>query len=79
MNIKKELMVYLAVIVVVALSWHHKQWLDHPVEHLIALPHGGAFGVPGIIHPLVFGLAGYLLLGIVRLILKPFFKMFSKK
>jgi hypothetical protein len=71
---KKELIIYLSVILVVALAWHNKQWLDHPVEHLLGLPHGGAFGVPGIIHPFVFGLGIYLLLWMPRLIIMLFTK-----
>ncbi len=71
---KKELVIYFVVILVVALSWHHKQWLDHPFEHLIGLPQGGAFGIPGVIHPLVFGFLAYLLLWIPRLIAKLFTK-----
>lgn len=74
MNIKKELIIYLSVIIVVALLWHKQQWFSHPVEHLLGLPHGGAFGVPGIIHPFVFGFLIYLILWIPRLIIRPFFK-----
>ena len=64
---KKELNIYLATIVIVALIWHSEQWLDHPIEHLTGLSHGGAFGVPGIIHPLVFGFFAYIFIWIVRL------------
>jgi len=63
----KELKVYLITIVIVALAWHKEQWLDHPIDHLMSLSHGGAFGVPGIIHPLVFGFFVYAMIWIVRL------------
>ena len=72
---KRELLIYFTVILVVALVWHNKQWLDHPVEHLLALPNGGAFGIPGIIHPLIFGFVAYLFLWLPRLIVG----LFSKK
>jgi hypothetical protein len=63
----KELKVYLLTIVVVALIWHKDQWLDHPTEHIMNLPYGGAFGVPALIHPLVFGFFAYMLVWIVKL------------
>ena len=72
MNLKRELKVYFMIILIVALAWHNKQWLSHPIEHLMGLPYGGAFGVPGIIHPLVFGFGIYILVWIPRLIVKPF-------
>ncbi len=63
----KELKIYLITVVILALAWHNEQWLDHPIEHLMSLSHGGAFGVPGIIHPLVFGLVAYLVVWVIRL------------
>ena len=72
---KKELIIFVAVFLFLAIGMHFKQWLDHPIEHLVNLPHGGAFGVPGIAHPLVFTLVIYLVLAMFRGIVK----LFSKK
>jgi hypothetical protein len=72
----KELKIYLIVIVIVALTWHNKQWIDHPIEHILNLPYGGAFGIPGIIHPLVFGFLAYAIVWILKL---PFKKRYTDK
>jgi len=67
---KKELSIFLAIFLVLAIGMHFKEWIDHPVEHLTALPNAGAYGI-GAMHPLVFTLIVYLLFvggrGIVRL------------
>lgn len=70
---KKELIIFLGVFLFLAIGMHFKEWLSHPIEHIIALPHAGAYGI-GAIHPLVFTLIGYILLWIPRGI----FKVFSK-
>ena len=67
---KKELFIYIGIFLFLAIGMHFKQWIDHPIEHLINLPHGGAFGVPGVIHPFVFTLVIYLVVGIPRLLFK---------
>jgi hypothetical protein len=68
---KKELNIYIGIFLFLAIGMHFKQWIDHPVEHLINLPHGGAFGVPGVAHPFVFTLVIYLVVFLIR-------KLFSK-
>lgn len=72
---KKEIIIYIGIFLFLAIGMHFKQWTSHPIEHLMALPHGGAFGVPGIIHPFVFTFIVYFL---VRL---PVFikRLFTKK
>ena len=72
---KKELSIYLIVIFIVALAWHNQQWLDHPIEHIMGLPYGGAFGISGIIYQLFFGFIVYLLLWLPIMIIG----LFSKK
>ena len=67
---KKELIVYIGIFLFLAIGMHFKQWIDHPLDHLVNLPHGGAFGVPGVAHPFVFTLVIYLLVGIPRLLFK---------
>jgi len=68
---KKELNIYIGLFLFLAIGMHFKQWIDHPIEHLINLPHGGAFGVPGVAHPFVFTLVIYLVVFLIR-------KLFSK-
>lgn len=72
---KKEIIIFIGLFLFLAIGMHFKQWLDHPIDHLMNMPHGGAFGVPGIIHPFVFT---FILYFIVRF---PVFikKIFSKK
>ena len=66
------MIIYTAIFLFLAIGMHFKQWMDHPVEHVINLPHGGAFGVPGMAHPFVFTLIVYLIISIPRW-------LFSKK
>jgi hypothetical protein len=68
---KKELNIYIGIFLFLAIGMHFKQWIDHPIDHLINLPHGGAFGVPGVAHPFVFTLVIYLVVFLIR-------KLFSK-
>ena len=72
---KKEVIIYIGIFLFLAIGMHFKQWLSYPLEHLMAMPNGGAFGVPGILHPFVFTFIVYF---IVRL---PIFviRVFSKK
>ncbi len=67
---KKELLVYIGIFLFLAIGMHFKQWIDHPIDHLINLPHGGAFGVPGTLHPFVFSLIVYLVVWLPRSIFK---------
>jgi len=57
---KRELSIFAAIFLVLAIGMHMKEWLDHPVAHLKALPDAGAYGI-GPAHPLVFTLIVYLL------------------
>lgn len=71
---KKEIFIFIGLFLFLAIGMHFKQWTSHPVEHLMSLPHGGAFGVPGIIHPFVFTLIVYLIIRLPFLIKKLFRK-----
>jgi hypothetical protein len=50
---KKELMIFLTIFLFLAIGMHFKEWISHPVEHLMALPKAGAYGF-GAFHPLIF-------------------------
>jgi len=60
-------MIFIGVFLFLAIGMHFKEWISHPIVHMQALPHAGAYGI-GAIHPLVFTVAGYLILGVFRLI-----------
>ena len=71
---KKELNIYIGIFLFLAIGMHFKQWIDHPIEHIINMPHGGAFGVPGVVHPFIFTLIVYFIVYIFRKILGLFSK-----
>jgi len=73
MNIKKELAIFFGIFLFLALAMHHKEWLSHPINHLMALPKAGAFGL-GPLHPLIFTLMIYLPLALIRWIVHLFEK-----
>lgn len=70
---KKQLLLFIGVFLFLAIGMHFKEWMNYPVEHLMALPSAGAYGL-GMIHPLVFTLMGYIvvivILALSRLIKK---------
>ena len=72
---KKELIIFIGLFLFLAIGMHFAQWIEYPIEHLMNLEHGGAFGVPGFAHPLVFTFIAYIILIIPRAISK----LFSKK
>ena len=63
---KKELKIFIAIFLVLALGMHFKAWTDHPVEHMESLFTQGWFGL----HPLVITLAVYLLFVLIRAIVR---------
>ncbi len=70
---KKELIIFLAIFVFLAIGMHFKEWTGYPVEHLMALPSSSAYGL-GAEHPFVFTLIIYIIIGIPRGIGKIFTK-----
>lgn len=72
---KKELIIYLGIFLFLAIAMHFNEWLSHPVEHLMALSSGGAFGIPGIAHPFVFTFIVYFIIRLPVFIVR----LFSKK
>lgn len=74
---KKELLIFLIVFVILALI-QHPDLLTSPLTRLSDLPTAGAYGL-GSVHPLVFALVGYLLLWIVRLVIRGIKKIFGSK
>ncbi|UFH59269.1 hypothetical protein [Sulfurovum mangrovi] len=68
---KKELIIFIGLFLFLAIGMHFKEWTSYPVEHLMALPHAGAYGI-GAAHPLVFTAILYLVIALFRGIIKLF-------
>ena len=75
---KKELYIIIGIFLFLAIGMHFKEWMSHPVEHIEMLPSAGAYGI-GWSHPLVFTLAIYFIVGVVRLSMNAMEKVFKKK
>ncbi|MEA3512227.1 MAG: hypothetical protein U9R37_01355 [Campylobacterota bacterium] len=71
---KKELIIFVGLFLFLAIGMHFKEWMSHPVEHIMALPHASSYGL-GWEHPIVYTLLLYIIVGIPRVIAK----LFSKK
>ena len=63
---KKELYIYIGIFLFLTIGMHFKQWMDHPVDHLLALPHASSYGL-GWEHPFVYTFIIYIIIFIVRL------------
>lgn len=68
---KKELFVFIGMFLFLAIGMHFKEWTSHPIEHAMALPAAGAYGL-GPAHPFIFTLVLYLVVGFFRLIVRLF-------
>jgi len=64
-------MIFFGIFLVLALGMHFKEWMSHPLDHVMALPNAGAFGL-GPFHPLIITLFFYLILGVFRGLAKLF-------
>lgn len=70
---KKELTIFTGIFLFLAIGMHFKEWTSHPVEHLIALPSAGAYGI-GALHPLVFTVVVYVVFVLLRGVVRVFTK-----
>ena len=73
---KKELKIFIVILVVLTLAIHYKEFLEYPLQHLKNFPNSGAYGL-GIFHPLVFTAIVYILVLLPRMIIR-FFKKGKK-
>ena len=73
---KKELKIFIVILVVLTLVIHYKEFLEYPLQHLKNFPNSGAYGL-GIFHPLVFTAIVYILVLLPRMIIR-FFKKGKK-
>ena len=62
---KKEISIFIGIFLLLATGMHFKEWLSHPVDHIVSLPTAGAYGI-GPLHPLVFTLIVYIIVLIFR-------------
>jgi len=62
---KKELTIFISLFLFLAIGMHFKEWISHPIDHVMALPTAGAYGI-GPFHPLVFTMALYLVITLFR-------------
>jgi len=72
--IKKELTIFVGIFLFLAIGMHFKIWISHPIDHIMALPTAGAYGL-GAFHPLIFTLVAYLII----LLFRGVAKLFEKK
>lgn len=70
---KKELKIFLVILVILSILMHYEEFLTHPISHILALQNSGAYGL-GIYHPLIFTFLVY----IVFLIPRVFFKILKR-
>lgn len=61
---KRQFYIFLGIFLFLAIGMHFSEWTSHPIDHLMALPKAGAYGV-GMIHPLVFTFFGYVIFTII--------------
>jgi uncharacterized membrane protein len=62
---KKELIIFGIIFIVLAIGIHISEWMSYPIEHIMALPNSAAYGM-GAIHPIIFTLIVYILISIPR-------------
>ena len=72
--LKREVLIFIAIFLVLALGMHMTQWLSHPLEHLHQL---SIHKMP--YHPLLYTVIVYLLLGLIRAVINTFMKLFRRK
>jgi hypothetical protein len=63
--VKKELLIFIGIFLFLAIGMHFQEWLSHPIDHTMALPKAGAYGI-GAVHPLVFTFIVYIIVLIFR-------------
>ena len=71
---KKELVIFIVIFLLLALGMHMNQWLTHPMEHIA---HLSEQKMP--YHPLLYTFIVYLLVGFFRLIFGFILKLFRRE
>ena len=68
---KKELLIFISIFIVLTFGMHYSELLTHPFEHISNLSKSGAYGL-GAIHPIIFTIIVYVIVSIPRFIVKLF-------
>ena len=68
---KKELLIYFIIFVVLTITIHFSELITHPFEHILNLSKSGAYGL-GAIHPIIFTIIVYVIVLIPRFVVKLF-------
>ena len=71
---KKELAIFLAIFLFLALGMHLKEWTSHPLEQISALPESPL----GPWHPLYISAGVYLVVLVIRLAVAGLRRIFTK-
>ncbi|WP_419763704.1 MAG: hypothetical protein ACNI28_07775 [Arcobacter sp.] len=66
---KKELIIFLFILLILSLFSHFNDFFTHPIEHIQSLPQSTTYGL-GFLHPIIITFVVYLLLLILRFIIK---------
>jgi len=74
-RLKQELLIFFALLILLALGMHFKAWIDHPITHIEALPHSTL----GAWHPLYITAGVYILLTAIRLLMSLIKKIVKKR
>lgn len=72
---KKEIFIYIVLLIFLSLGMHMNQWISHPIEHFEHLS-SSQFGP---FHPLFFTFVAYLVLVVIRFLIGFVVKLFLKK
>jgi len=67
--LKKELFAFIGIFIFLATLMHMSVWFSHPLEHIMALPNAGVYGM-GAYHPLIFTILVYLIFVLIRSIFR---------
>ncbi|HIM94842.1 MAG TPA: hypothetical protein EYM49_07420 [Campylobacterales bacterium] len=72
---QKQLIHFFGIFLFLAIGMHFSEWMSHPVEHLMALPSSGAYGL-GMAHPLIFTVIAYLVVMLLIFLVKKIKNLF---
>ncbi len=64
-RVLREIVIFAFLFLFLSIWMHYKEWLDHPMEHLKALPESQF----GPLHPLLFTFVLYLIISFLRLVI----------
>ena len=66
---KKELVIIIGIFLFLAIGMHFKEWMEYPIDHLMALPHASSYGL-GWEHPIVYTVVVYIIVLMPRMIFR---------